>query len=134
MQWIKVSEFCKQEGVSHQGVYKKIDSVKYIYIKRDHVKMSSDKHMLLDEIAVEALRPKNKTAKPKSEDLENIRDQLSGCEEKIRSIEEIIRSVSDDLNSFRNTFTKQQQNFIADTRKHMIDHENRLAALEEQVK
>ena len=38
MKWIKVSEFCKQEGVSHQGVYAKLNSYRYVQDLKDHVR------------------------------------------------------------------------------------------------
>ena len=81
MRWIKVSEFCKQEGVSHQGVYAKLNSYRYEQDLKDHVRGYKGKREL-DEIAVEILRPKKPTGAPKKSDLDEIKERLAVVEER----------------------------------------------------
>ena len=81
MRWIKVSEFCKQEGVSHQGVYAKLNSYRYMQDLKDHVRGYKGNREL-DETAVEILRPKKPTGAPKRSDLDEIKERLAVVEER----------------------------------------------------
>ena len=85
MRWIKVSEFCKQEGVSHQGVYAKLNSYRYEQDLKDHVRGYKGKREL-DETAVEILRPNKPTGTPKRSDLDEIMERLTVIEERTENI------------------------------------------------
>ncbi len=82
MNWITVSELCEQEGISHQCVYQKLKYARYGELK-DHIKESYGEPMLLDEEAVEYLRPRKPAGNPKKEALTRMGKRLSAVEEAI---------------------------------------------------
>ena len=107
MRWIKVSEFCKQEGVSHQGVYAKLNSYRYEQDLKDHVRGYKGKREL-DETAVEILRPKKPTGTPKRSDLDEIMERLTVIEERTENISaamDEIRELADRISKIEQTFS-----------------------------
>ena len=80
MNWITVREFCEQEGISHQCVYQKLKYARYGKLK-DHIKEGYEKAMLLDEEAVEYLRPNKPSGNLK-------KDALAGIEKRLAAVEE----------------------------------------------
>lgn len=80
MNWITVSELCDQEGISHQCVYQKLKYARYGKLK-DHIKESYGEALLLDEEAVEYLRPKKPTGKFRKDALVGIEKRLTAVEE-----------------------------------------------------
>ena len=107
MRWIKVSEFCKQEGVSHQGVYAKLNSYRYEQDLKDHVRGYKGKREL-DETAVEILRPKKPTGAPKRSDLDEIKERLTVVEKAIENISSAmdkIRDLSTRISNIEQTFS-----------------------------
>ena len=80
MNWITVTELCEQEGISHQCVYQKLKYARYGKL-RDHIRESNGEAMLLDEEAVEYLRPKKPTGKLR-------KDVLAGLEKRLTEVEE----------------------------------------------
>ena len=106
MRWIKVSEFCKQEGVSHQGVYAKLNSYRYEQDLKDHVRGYKGNREL-DETAVEILRPKKPTGAPKSSDLDEIKERLAVVEERTENISaamDEIRKLAACISTIEQTF------------------------------
>ena len=107
MRWIKVSEFCKQEGVSHQGVYAKLNSYRYEQDLKDHVRGYKGNREL-DETAVEILRPKKPTGAPKRSDLDEIKERLTVVEETTQNISaamDKIRDLSARISNIEQTFS-----------------------------
>ena len=107
MRWIKVSEFCKQEGVSHQGVYAKLNSYRYEQDLKDHVRGYKGNREL-DETAVEILRPKKPTGAPKRSDLDEIKERLTVVEKAIENISSAmdkIRDLSTRISNIEQTFS-----------------------------
>ena len=107
MKWIKVSEFCKQEGVSHQGVYAKLNSYRYEQDLKDHVRGYKGNRKL-DETAVEILRPKKQTCTPKRSDLDEIKERLTVVEERTENISaamDEIRELADRISKIEQTFS-----------------------------
>ena len=107
MKWIKVSEFCKQEGVSHQGVYAKLNSYRYEQDLKDHVRGYKGNREL-DETAVEILRPKKPTGTPKRADLDEIKERLTVVEERTENISaalDEIRELAARISKIEQTFS-----------------------------
>ena len=107
MKWIKVSEFCKQEGVSHQGVYAKLNSYRYEQDLKDHVRGYKGNREL-DETAVEILRPKKPTGAPKRSDLDEIKERLTVVEERTENIStalDEIRELAARISKIEQTFS-----------------------------
>ena len=82
MNWITVREFCEQEGISHQCVYQKLKYARYGKL-REHIKESYGKPMLLDEEAVEYLRPRSPSGNLQ-------KDALAGIEKRLAAVEEAL--------------------------------------------
>ena len=106
MKWIKVSEFCKQEGVSHQGVYAKLNSYRYEQDLKDHVRGYKGNREL-DETAVEILRPKKPTGTPKNSDLDEIKERLAVVEERTENIS----AAMDEIRKLAARISKIEQTF-----------------------
>ena len=106
MRWIKVSEFCKQEGVSHQGVYAKLNSYRYEQDLKNHVRGYKGKREL-DETAVEILRPKKPTGTPKRADLDEIKERLAVVEERTENIS----AAMDEIRELAARISKIEQTF-----------------------
>ena len=107
MRWIKVSEFCQQEGVSHQGVYAKLNSYRYEQDLKDHVRGYKGNREL-DETAVEILRPKKPTGTPKKSDLDEIKERLTVVEERTENISaamDEIRKLAARISNIEQTFS-----------------------------
>ena len=106
MRWIKVSEFCKQEGVSHKGVYAKLNSYRYEQDLKDHVRGYKGNREL-DETAVEILRPKKPTGAPKRSDLDEIKERLTVVEERTENIS----AAMDEIRELATRISKIEQTF-----------------------
>ena len=106
MRWIKVSEFCQQEGVSHQGVYAKLNSYRYEQDLKDHVRGYKGNREL-DETAVEILRPKKPTGTPKNSDLDEIKERLTVVEERTENIS----AAMDEIRELAARISKIEQTF-----------------------
>ena len=129
MQWITIREFCEQYGISHQCVYKKLDSSKYYYDLKDHVEKRGNAKYL-DEVAVEALRPKKiDPVSHKSENIEALQEQISALEEMCKKQDEIIKSLSDRF-SFLEEQVRNISNQMNDT---ASGYEKRFAHIEENM-
>lgn len=129
MQWITVKEFCEQYGISHQCVYKKLDSSKYYYDLMDHVEKRGNAKYL-DEVAVETLRPKkNGNASHKNENIEVLREQLSACETMCKEQGETITALSDRLSILE----EQVRNITDQMNDSASGYEKRFAHIEENM-
>ena len=78
MNWITVREMSEQYGISHQCIYKKIDRIGNEL--SDHIRRDSRRGKLLDEVAVEQLRPKDKPASLRKNISDELREAIISCE------------------------------------------------------
>ena len=112
MKWITVREFCKQYGISHQCVYKKIG--RWGYKLGDHIKEEYGKSKQLDEEAVEYLRPKDRTVSPRKKADEEFRNALLSCERMCSENAGEIKALYDELREFKKRILSELRNVRTD--------------------
>ena len=99
MKWITVREMSEQYGISHQCIYKKIDCNRHKL--GDHIREEYGKPKLLDEVAVEQLRPKNKEVTHRKNDMETVMDSLFSCERMCSENAAEIHALSEEFHLFK---------------------------------
>ena len=99
MKWITVREMSEQYGISHQCIYKKIDRIGNEL--SDHIRRDSKRGKLLDEVAVEQLRPKNKAPDHRRSTSDELRDTFISCEHMCSENADEIQALSEDFHLFK---------------------------------
>ena len=95
-----VSDFCKQYGISHQAVYKKIERERYGKLD-GHVYKFSGEPTEIDDFAAEYLRPKKEKMKETSGDTNALRDEVAACNDMYRECMTAVKSLSAELEKYK---------------------------------
>ncbi len=112
MKWITVREMSEQYGISHQCIYKKIDCNRHKL--GDHIREEYRKPKLLDEVAVEQLRPKNKEITHRKNDMETVMDALNSCERMCSENAGEIHTLSEEFHLFKENVLRKLISITAD--------------------
>ena len=112
MKWITVREMSKKYGISHQCIYKKIDCNRHKL--GDHIREEYRKPKLLDEVAVEQLRPKNKEVTHRKNDMETVKDELLTCERMCSENAAEIHALSEEFHLFKENVLRKLISITAD--------------------
>ena len=112
MKWITVREMSKKYGISHQCIYKKIDCNRHKL--GDHIREEYRKPKLLDEVAVEQLRPKNKEITHRKNDIETVKDALLTCERMCSENAAEIHALSEEFHLLKKNVLRKLISITAD--------------------
>ena len=112
MKWITVREMSQKYGISHQCIYKKIDCNRHKL--GDHIREEYRKPKLLDEVAVEQLRPKNKEITHRKNDMETVMDSLFSCERMCSENAAEIHALSEEFHLFKENVLRKLISITAD--------------------
>ena len=112
MKWITVKEMSEQYGISYQCIYKKIDCNRHKL--GDHIREKNRKPKLLDEVAVEQLRPKNKEVIHRKNDMETVMDSLLTCERMCSENAAEIHALSEEFHLFKEKVLRKLISITAD--------------------
>lgn len=115
MKWITVREMSKKYGISHQCIYKKIDCNRHKL--GDHIREEYRKPKLLDEVAVEQLRPKNKEITHRKNDMETVMDSLHSCKRMCSENAAEIHALSEEFHLFKENVLRKLISITADTQR-----------------
>lgn len=121
MKWITVKEMSEQYGISHQCIYKKIDRIGNELT--DHIRSDSKRGKLLDEVAVEQLRPKNKTADHHRSIPDELHDALISCEHRCSENADEILALSEEYHCFKDNVMRKIMSITTDIQR-IISTEN----------
>ena len=127
-----VSEFCKQYGISHQAVYKKIERERYGKLD-GHVYKFPGEPTEIDDFAAEYLRPKKEKMKENSGDTNALRDELSAFNDMYRECKTTVKSLSAEFEKYKAGSTKQHIRLVTDMRKYLSDIEEKISAFSIQI-
>ena len=112
MNWITVKEMSEQYGISHQCIYKKIDHIGNELT--NHIRRDSKRGKLLDEVAVEQLRPKNKTPYHRRSTSDELRDTFISCEHMCSENADGISALSKEFHLSKENVMRKLMSITAD--------------------
>ena len=112
MKWITVREMSKKYGISHQCIYKKIDCNRHKL--GDHIREEYRRPKLLDEVAVEQMRPKDKAANPRKNESDDLRETLISCEHMCSENAAEIHALSEEFHLFKENVLRKLISITAD--------------------
>lgn len=115
MNWITVKEMSARYGVSRQCIYAKIDRKRYKL--GDHIREEYGHDKLLDEDAVELLKPKSKTVIERKKQTDKLKDALMSCEEMCSENAGVIKALSDEFREFKEQILQEISNIRAAVQK-----------------
>ena len=117
MSYMKISDFCKRYGISHQAVYKKIDRERYGKLD-GHIYKPPHGCMEIDDVAIEMLRPKKCLTTPYvPEQIDQMRVEIAACKESCIDHSEQLFKLSDVFAKLKDKTATQNIKLVSEFRK-----------------